>query len=190
MKKWFIGIVGRLNRWLTQILQNENEKDFRKQLKKLDERRLEAAKAERAKCPHIAGSNLLSECQDWYKRTSIVWHRLNTGEEVGLCTNCFRNFFPSDPDYTAWRKKTSFNRRSAAGDRENLLRRNIKAEPFLCRLVDPPPPTAIEVPKYKKEPDTDPWLLNEDGSLDELAIAAVDFEVVQREKTEGTNESL
>ena len=187
MKKWVISIAARLNRWLAELLQNENQKNFRAQLKTLDKRRLEAARAEQAKCPHIAGCNPLSESRDNWGRTSIVWHQLNTGEQIGLCTNCFRNFFPSDPDYREWRKKPSFNRLSAAG-RTTL---DVAAEPFLCRAVDPPPPVPIKSSEYAENSD-DPWLRRRDGSLDEHAAAIVDFGVYGTlgKKTEETDESI
>jgi hypothetical protein len=68
--------------------------------------------ADQTRCEHIQGSNSLSDYPSVYGRTSIIWHTLNMGEVVGICTNCTRIFLSSDPDYATWRKKPSGNRPS------------------------------------------------------------------------------
>lgn len=95
----------------------ENEELFRKQTREQELARKASEKAIQDSCPHIAGCNPLSEFPDPSGRTSIVWHRTDTGEVVGLCTYCQRPFREGDPDYSQWRMKKSFNRESKSGDR-------------------------------------------------------------------------
>lgn len=114
MKKWFIKIVGWLNRYLVRILEKEIDRKFREANRLCEVRRKAAIKYEQDNCPHIAGCSPLSEQMDVAGRTSIVWHTLNTGEEAGFCTNCLREFRNSDEDFEKWRKKKSFNTPSSA----------------------------------------------------------------------------
>lgn len=88
-------------------------------------RELELEKAKKAvvhreqyeACDHIAGSNPLSEQRDIAGRTSIAWHRNDVGVEQGICTICQRVFLPHQKDYVQWRKRPSFCKLSAAGNR-------------------------------------------------------------------------
>lgn len=52
--------------------------------------------------------------------TDIVWHELNSGVQFGICLNCQRQFWPSDPDYVEWRKKPSAQKMSSAGKEEPI----------------------------------------------------------------------
>jgi ElaB/YqjD/DUF883 family membrane-anchored ribosome-binding protein len=100
------------------LLEEETrESTFRKLAKELRERQERYKKDEQDNCPHVAGCNPLSEMQDTFGRTSIVWHTLGTGAAVGICTVCQRIFLPEDKDYAEWRAKPSFNRWSSAGTR-------------------------------------------------------------------------
>lgn len=71
--------------------------------------------ASQASCPHMQGCHELSDFSG--QLTSIVQHRLDNGDVVGICTNCQRTFKPGDVDYLEWMKKKSGNRLSQAGIR-------------------------------------------------------------------------
>lgn len=95
-----------------------DEENARLQAREQSRQQKEALEYSQSVCPHIAGSNQLSELPDTAGRTSIVWHRFDVGDELGVCTNCTRIFKPSDPDYVQWRTKKSYNRMSRSGDRQ------------------------------------------------------------------------
>lgn len=105
-------------------IEEKNETIFRAAEKEQRERLKAVVKAEQDRCPHIAGSNPLSEDRDHSGRTSIVWHITDTGETVGICTNCQREFWPADEDYRQWRKIPSLNKISAAGQRLKFVGNN------------------------------------------------------------------
>lgn len=69
-------------------------------------------------CSHLFGS--LGDQPDPCQRTDIVWHELNTGVQFGICLNCQRQFWPSDPDYIEWRKEPSAQGMSSAGKEEPI----------------------------------------------------------------------
>jgi len=179
MHKYIVRFAGWIKKWLEHYLSSENEKQSRKILKLLDKKRRENQAEAQAECPHLAGS--LGEIADYFGRTSIVWHGLNTGEIVGLCSICSRSFFPSDPDYDVWRNRASFNRISTAGI--TLSAWGKKAEPYLLRDTGPDarinmPPPFLRYKEIQEAPD--PWLLNPDGSPDPF-FANVDFRVAEAE---------
>jgi len=180
MNKYFIKFVGWLKRRLERILERENQTTLRELLRAQEARRKAAQSREQSLCPHIAGC--LREKAYLSGRTSIVWHRLNTAEEIGICNNCHRYFFPSDPDYRIWRDKPSFNKLSVAGDN---YRKSIKSEPFLCRDIELPPP--VEIPTNVVHFEDDLWLQHKDGSPDDLAISRVNFGFTGIQKEEITN---
>jgi len=95
-----------------------DEQNARAQAREQMRRQKADMEAFQSSCPHVAGSNALSELPDTAGRTSIVWHRFDVGDELGICTNCTRVFKPSDPDYMQWRMKKSYNRLSRSGDRQ------------------------------------------------------------------------
>lgn len=66
-------------------------------------------------CPHIAGCNNLSESRDMYGRTDIIWHTSVSTEIIGICANCQRWFYESDPDYMKWRGMQSNHKPSKSG---------------------------------------------------------------------------
>lgn len=179
MHKYIVFLMGKLKKWLENYLANDNEKKSRKLLRLLDKKRREILAEEQRECSHLAGCH--GEIIDHYGRTSIVWHGLNTGEIIGICTNCGRRFFPSDPDYAVWRKRTSFHRISSAGITYSAWGK--KSEPYLARDTDLPsridmPPMQFKYKEMEKAPD--PWLLNPDGSPDPF-FANVDFKVAKWE---------
>ena len=75
--------------------------------------------ADQATCEHLQGSNALSEFPG--QLTSIAWHRLDAGTIFGICTNCLRQFWPTDPDYVTQFRRKSGNKISAAGQRNFLI---------------------------------------------------------------------
>jgi hypothetical protein len=95
-----------------------DEENARIQAREQMRRQKEDQKYSQSVCPHVAGSNALSELPDTAGRTSIVWHRFDVGDELGICTNCTRIFTPTDTDYAQWRMKKSYNRMSRSGDRQ------------------------------------------------------------------------
>ena len=177
MKKWFreqyVRLLGRAKSWLEHKLQNENERRFEVLSKRIADNRRFSIQLVQKQCPHISGC--LGESWDTFGRTSIVWHQLNTGERVGICTNCFREFFPSDSDYEVWRKRASINKLSVA----EQWKSDRKAEPFLMRNIDFPTPIDMPQFQYKEIADSedDPWLLKEDGTPDEFML--VDFKTAE-----------
>lgn len=97
-----------------------NEEMFRQNTRRQMEQQDADKKASQAHCPHIAGCNSLSEFRDHMNRTSIIWHKTDATEVVGICTNCQRWFRSNEPDYSEWRSKPCFNRPSASGNREYM----------------------------------------------------------------------
>lgn len=94
----------------------ENDRRQQEQMKALRARMQRNLEIDRINCAHLQGSNALSEEQG--TRLSIAWHKFDTGTWWGICTNCQREFWPSDPDYRQWRAKKSGNRPSQAGQRD------------------------------------------------------------------------
>lgn len=96
--------------------QEENDKMMAEQTRLMHERLRRTLEIDRQNCPHLQGSNALSEEQG--TRLAIWWHRLDSGTWWGICSNCQREFWPSDTDYRQWRAKKSGNRPSQAGERQ------------------------------------------------------------------------
>lgn len=96
--------------------QKENNDKQAAQMRQLHDRMKRNLEIDRTNCAHLQGSNALSEEQG--TRLSIAWHKLDTQTWWGICTNCQREFWPSDPDYRQWRAKKSGNRSSQAGQRD------------------------------------------------------------------------
>jgi len=95
--------------------QKENEEIFRKSSRETADRILDSIKRSQASCPHKQGCNELSEVQG--ALSSFVFHRLDTGEVVGLCTNCQKEVRSTNPADAAFFKDKSANRMSSAGVR-------------------------------------------------------------------------
>ena len=92
-----------------------NDQMMRDQMRETNLRIAKNIAASQASCPHMQGSNELSDFQG--QLTSIVKHYTDTGVAWGICTNCLRQFWPGQPDYMVWMAKKSGNRPSAAGRR-------------------------------------------------------------------------
>lgn len=99
-----------------------NEELFRQQARRIEEQRRSNERASQQHCPHIAGCNGLSTSRDYQGRTCIIWHQLDSGETLGLCTNCQREIRATDPDYQKWRAMPSINTPSTGGIRDSYGR--------------------------------------------------------------------
>jgi hypothetical protein len=102
-------------RFWRRLSRSQTHEDVaREQMLAIGHKLAESIKKSQAECPHMQGSILGSEAMGNY--TSIVWHGLDRGGKIfGVCTNCLREFWPSDPDYTKWRKMLCGNRMSTGG---------------------------------------------------------------------------
>jgi len=105
--------------------QKQNESSMRESMKTQRERIMADIRASQDVCPHLQGSNALSEMSG--QLTSIIHHRLDTGQVIGICTNCQRLFRPGDPDYLQQMKRKSGNKISSAGVRFFLDPRAVAA---------------------------------------------------------------
>jgi hypothetical protein len=95
----------------------ENNRRIKEAMKK-QRQQLEANRlADQATCPHIQGSNSQSDFPSPYGLTSMIKHYLDSGEVIGICTNCTKVVRQGDPDYQAIMRKKSGNSMSGAGRR-------------------------------------------------------------------------
>src|ERR1051326_6087250 len=78
-------------------LRKQQEELHRQQLRNLRLKLEENIRLNQAQCPHLQGSNPLSE--ESSELTSIVWHYFNDLTWRGICTTCQRKFVPSDKDF-------------------------------------------------------------------------------------------
>jgi len=94
-----------------------NNEAARRSMLESRKREQEAFIAAQSNCLHKKGSNPLS----WYSdpnNSSFVLHRLDTGEWIGICTNCTKvisSLLPADQPFFTGSRGT--NIRSAAGER-------------------------------------------------------------------------
>lgn len=95
--------------------QEENERSMRNSMREQVARQKANIDASQRLCPHLQGCNELSEFPG--QLSSIVQHQTDTGEVIGICTNCQRIFRLGDPDYVEQMRRKSGNRMSAAGRR-------------------------------------------------------------------------
>lgn len=96
----------------------ENNKRIRAQMRKQHEQLKANERAAQDTCPHLMGSNRLSDFPNPNGLTSIVHHYLDSGELIGICTNCGRIWRQGDSDYYTWMQThKSGNRRSESGRR-------------------------------------------------------------------------
>lgn len=96
-------------------LQAENQATMRRSMREQAERNRISQKIAQENCPHLQGCNPLSDFTS--NLTSIIHHVLDSGEQIGICTNCLHVFREGDPDYVEWMQKKSGNRTSSAGQR-------------------------------------------------------------------------
>lgn len=101
--------------------QVENERKMRESMRKQREKFHADLIASQELCPHLQGSNPLSEMSS--QLTSIAPHRLDDGTVIGICTNCLRVFRPGDKDYLTQMRRKSGNKISSAGQRFSLSNR-------------------------------------------------------------------
>lgn len=95
--------------------QEENQKRMREQMRETQERIRKNIEASRDACPHLQGSNPLSSFQG--QSGSFVLHTLDTGEMIGICTNCLKVISSSNRDDIKFFQKKNGNVPSAAGQR-------------------------------------------------------------------------
>lgn len=101
--------------------QKQNEEMMREQMREVNERINHEIELSKSNCPHLQGSNALSEFQG--QLGSFVLHQLDTGEVIGICTNCqkiIRSTNDGDdgrPDDRQFFARKSANRLSRAGQR-------------------------------------------------------------------------
>lgn len=95
--------------------QEENARRDRESARKQQERIRQQVEADRDTCPHLQGSNALSEFQG--QLTSFVLHRLDTGEMIGICTNCQKLISSLNPEDRPFFQRKSGNRMSMGGQR-------------------------------------------------------------------------
>lgn len=103
--------------------------------------------ASREFCPHKQGSNPLSEFQG--PLGSFITHRLDTGEIVGICTNCTKVIRSTNPEHLKFFREKSANRRSSSGDRQFLdpgraQRVGAGLEPAKFKVVKQAPVAPVE----------------------------------------------
>lgn len=94
-----------------------NEEAARRSMKESAKREKEAFKQAQSNCRHKKGSNPLS----WYaeeNNSSFALHKLDTGEWIGICTNCTKVISSQIPDDAIFfQGSRGTNIRSAAGER-------------------------------------------------------------------------
>lgn len=97
--------------------QQENEKNMREQMRVVNERMHQQILSSQELCPHLQGSNELSDFSG--SLSSWVIHRLDNGLVIGICTNCQKHIFSNDtdPEIRKFFKMKSGNRMSSAGVR-------------------------------------------------------------------------
>jgi hypothetical protein len=72
---------------------------------------------EQGHCPHVKGSNPNSFRSDPYD-SAVQKHLLDTGEVIGICSNCTKVFSSLNPEDYQWLTAKSTNQVSMAGRRE------------------------------------------------------------------------
>jgi hypothetical protein len=97
--------------------QDAIDAQFREMDRLSDEMKRAGIKAEQAECEHFQGSSKLSSFTG--PLSSIVKHQLDSGELIGICTNCQAMFRPGDPEYRKQINRKSGNSMSKAGQRFN-----------------------------------------------------------------------
>lgn len=95
--------------------QKENEAAMRRSMKEVEERRHKEQEMDQSLCPHKQGSNALSDFQG--PLSSFIYHQLDTGELIGICTNCTKVIRSTNPQDAPFFQMKSGNRASRAGQR-------------------------------------------------------------------------
>lgn len=113
--------------------QQENERKMRDSMREVQDRINRQIAASKEFCPHVQGSNELSEVQGTLG--SFVTHTLDTGEVIGICTNCQKIIRSTIPEDRKWFSKKNANRMSKAGQRNFL---DPQKAQLAGRLVDEP----------------------------------------------------
>jgi hypothetical protein len=93
----------------------QNEEQMRQSSREQRKREIEQTKYSQDNCPHMQGSNALSDRRG--DMSAIVMHKLDTGLVIGICTNCIKIFDARNPDHRKFFNMKSGNRMSASGSR-------------------------------------------------------------------------
>jgi hypothetical protein len=101
------------------------DKMTQEQNKEVQARMKDAMARARESCAHLQGSHELSSFSSPYGLSSIIKHKLDTNEFIGICSNCGRIFRDTDPDYKTWMSKKSGNLPSRSGDRTFFNQREV-----------------------------------------------------------------
>ena len=80
------------------------EEANRERVRQEEEQRIANMKARQAHCPHL----------DAYENYAFVGQRNCLGQYVFICSQCFRPFHPSDPDYSEFAKYVKLDKMGAA----------------------------------------------------------------------------
>lgn len=97
--------------------QAENEENMRKQMREQTRKQKLLLERDQQVCEHKQGSNSLSMFTSPMGMSSIIHHTLDTGEVIGICTNCIKIIRWGDPDYTKLMNMRSGDVPSSAGRR-------------------------------------------------------------------------
>jgi hypothetical protein len=100
--------------------QEQNEQQARDSMRKQAEGQRRQREWDQKNCPHIMACNPLSSTRDMFGRSSFIKHRLDTGAEILLCTNCQKVVWPDDPDYVRFYNMHTTNVPSASGNRPHI----------------------------------------------------------------------
>lgn len=99
--------------------QDRIDESFRQMAQAHAARKKAGIAAEQSECEHLQGSSKLSSFTG--PLSSIVKHQLDTGELIGICTNCQALFRPGDDEYRKQINRKSGNTISKAGQRFNSV---------------------------------------------------------------------
>lgn len=94
-----------------------NRESAKKSSREQREKQEAIKKYEQKVCKHVKGSNPNSFRSDPFD-SAIAKHVLDTGEVIGICTNCNRVFSSLNPEDYEWLTAKSTNQPSMAGRRE------------------------------------------------------------------------
>lgn len=97
--------------------QEANEASMRESMKKQKQAQDRQKKFDQDSCPHKMASNPLSSTPDMFGRAAF-WHfRLDTGEQILICSNCQKVVRQTDPEFVKFASMPTTNIAGSAGQR-------------------------------------------------------------------------
>lgn len=96
--------------------QKLNEETMRANMRESEKNRKRQVQFDQENCVHKKGANPLSARID-FQDSSFAKHRLDTGEIIGICTNCTKVISSLNPDDRKWFQDRGSNIMSSAGIR-------------------------------------------------------------------------